>query len=36
MGEGVVCVCVPVYGHVWKAGARACDDNRGIVYVVAV
>ena len=33
MGE--VCVYVPVYGHVWIAEARACDDSRGIVYVVA-
>ena len=35
MGEGGVCVYVPVYGHVWIAEARACDDSRGIVYVVA-
>ena len=35
MGEGGVCVCIPVYGHVWIAEARACDDSRGIVYVVA-
>ena len=35
MGEGGVGVYVPVYGHVWIAEARACDDSRGIVYVVA-
>ena len=35
MGEGGVCVCLPVYVHVWIAEARACDDSRGIVYVVA-
>ena len=35
MGEGGVCVYVPVYGHVWRAEVRACDDSRGIVYVVA-
>ena len=29
-GEGCVCVVVPVYAEV-----RACDDSRGIVYVVA-
>ena len=29
-GEGCACVVVPVY-----AEARACDDNRWIVYVVA-
>ena len=34
MGEGGVCVYVHVYGHVWIAEARACDDSRGIVYVV--
>ena len=35
MGEEGGCVCVPVYGHVWIAEVRACDDSRGIVYVVA-
>ena len=29
-GEGCACVVVPVYAEV-----RACDDSRGIVYVVA-
>ena len=29
-GEGFACVVVPVYAEV-----RACDDSRGIVYVVA-
>ena len=28
--EGCACVVVPVYAEV-----RACDDSRGIVYVVA-
>ena len=29
-GEGCACVVVPV-----NTEARACDDSRGIVYVVA-
>ena len=29
-GEGCACVVVPLYVEV-----RACDDSRGIVYVVA-
>ena len=28
-GEGCACIVVPVYAEV-----RACDDSRGIVYVV--